>query len=57
MCTLLYLPLKKSKFILTSNRDKSLARKTILFKKYLENGLEVTYPKNEQRCCCEKCIN
>ncbi len=57
MCTLLYLPLKKSKFILTSNRDKSLARKTILFKKYLENGLEITYPKNEQRCCCEKYIN
>ena len=57
MCTLLYLPLKKSKFILTSNRDKSLARKTILYKKYLENGLEITYPKNEQRCCCEKCIN
>ena len=47
MCTLLYLPLKKSKFILTSNRDKSLVRKTILHKKYLENGIEVTYLKNE----------
>ena len=47
MCTLLYLPLKKSKFILTSNRDKSLARKTILFKKYLEKGVNITYPKDE----------
>ena len=47
MCTLLYLPLKNSKFILTSNRDKSLARKTILYKKYLENGLEITCSKNE----------
>ena len=32
---------------LDSNRDKSLVRKTILHKKYLENGIEVTYLKNE----------
>ena len=47
MCTVTYLPPENSKFILTSNRDKSLVRKTILHKKYLENGIEVTYLKNE----------
>ncbi|WP_288955592.1 NRDE family protein [uncultured Polaribacter sp.] len=47
MCTVTYLPLGKNDFILTSNRDETPLRKTIEPKKYIENGVELTYPKDE----------
>jgi uncharacterized protein with NRDE domain len=47
MCTVTYLPLKDNNFILTSNRDETPLRKTIPPKTYLENGVELTYPKDE----------
>lgn len=47
MCTVTYLPLKNEGFILTSNRDESPMRKTIPPQKYIENGVELIYPKDE----------
>ena len=47
MCTVTYLPLSNNSFILTSNRDETPLRKTIPPKTYLENGVEITYPKDE----------
>lgn len=47
MCTVTFLPLDKNNFIFTSNRDETPLRKTIPPKKYLENGVELTYPKDE----------
>lgn len=47
MCTVTYIPLGGSNFILTSNRDESPLRKTIPPKKYLEKEVELTYPKDE----------
>lgn len=47
MCTVTYLPLGKNSFILTSNRDETPLRKTIPPKTYLENGVAITYPKDE----------
>ena len=47
MCTVTYLPLKNNNFILTSNRDETPLRKTIPPKTYVENGVELTYPKDE----------
>jgi uncharacterized protein with NRDE domain len=47
MCTVTYLPLKNEGFILTSNRDESPMRKTIPPQKYVENGVELMYPKDE----------
>lgn len=47
MCTVTYLPLEKENFIFTSNRDETPLRKTIAPKKYIENEVELTYPKDE----------
>lgn len=47
MCTVTYLPLGNNNFILTSNRDETPLRKTIPPKDYIENGVELTYPKDE----------
>jgi uncharacterized protein with NRDE domain len=47
MCTVTYFPLGNNDFILTSNRDETPLRKTIPPKKYIENGVELTYPKDE----------
>ena len=46
MCTVTFLPLPNNGFILTSNRDETPLRKTIPPKGYLENGVEVVYPKD-----------
>ncbi len=46
MCTVTYLPLKNNGFILTSNRDETPLRNTIAPKTYIENGVEITYPKD-----------
>lgn len=47
MCTVTYLPLGNNDFILTSNRDETPLRKTIAPTKYIENNIELTYPKDE----------
>ena len=47
MCTVTYLPLKDNNFILTSNRDETPLRKATSPNTYLENGIELTYPKDE----------
>lgn len=47
MCTVTYLPLGNNDFILTSNRDENPKRKTISPQKYIENGIELTFPKDE----------
>lgn len=47
MCTVTYLPLNTSDFILTSSRDVPFARKKALHpKKYIEDGVEIYYPKD-----------
>jgi uncharacterized protein with NRDE domain len=46
MCTVTYFPLGNNNFILTSNRDETPLRKTIPPKEYLENGIQLTYPKD-----------
>lgn len=47
MCTVTYLPLGKSDFILTSSRDVPFARKKASHpKKYIEDGVEIYYPKD-----------
>ena len=47
MCTVTYLPLGGQDFILTSNRDEDPKRKTIAPKEYDEEGVKLTYPKDE----------
>jgi hypothetical protein len=47
MCTVTYLPLGNNDFILTSNRDETPLRNTIPPQKYIENGVALTYPKDE----------
>ena len=47
MCTVTYLPLGNNNFILTSNRDETPSRKTISPKIYEEDGVKLTYPKDE----------
>jgi uncharacterized protein with NRDE domain len=47
MCTVTYLPLGNNNFILTSNRDEAPSRKTTPPKRYEEDGVKLTYPKDE----------
>ena len=47
MCTVTFFPLSGSEFILTSNRDEAPGRNTISPKVYIENGVEVLFPKDE----------
>lgn len=47
MCTVTYLPLGENNFILTSNRDESPIRKTLPPEKYLEDGVQLVFPKDE----------
>ncbi len=47
MCTVTYLPLASDDFILTSNRDEDPKRNTISPKVYEEEGVKLTYPKDE----------
>lgn len=46
MCTVTYLPLENNDFILTSNRDETPLRNTLPPQKYVENGVELIYPKD-----------
>ena len=47
MCTVTFLPLENSNFILTSNRDEQKERETVPPKKYLEDEVELVYPKDK----------
>ncbi|MDC9723837.1 MAG: NRDE family protein [Urechidicola sp.] len=47
MCTVTFLPLDENEFILTSSRDVPFARKRADSpKKYIEDGVEIIYPKD-----------
>lgn len=47
MCTVTYLPITKSDFILTSSRDVPFTRESALHpEKYIEGGVELYYPKD-----------
>ena len=49
MCTVTYLPLSKSSFILTHNRDEHYTRSiATLPEKRMVHGEEIVYPKDEQ---------
>ena len=49
MCTVTYIPTTINSFILTSSRDVPFVRKRALCpKKYLDDGVEITYPKDGQ---------
>ncbi|MDB2385399.1 NRDE family protein [Polaribacter sp.] len=47
MCTVTYIPLQNDDFILTSNRDESPLRRTLVPSTYKEDEVELTYPKDE----------
>ncbi len=47
MCTVTFLPLTNSDFILTSNRDEQRLRETLQPKIYEENGVEMLFPKDK----------
>lgn len=47
MCTVTFLPLSNNNFILTSNRDEQPERITLTPKKYIEDGVEMVFPKDE----------
>jgi hypothetical protein len=46
MCTVTYLPLGDTDFILTSNRDEKPGRKTLPPKTYIEHNMALKYPKD-----------
>jgi hypothetical protein len=49
MCTVTYLPLNTSDFILTSSRDVPFVREKAMYpKKYIEDGVELYYPKDRK---------
>ncbi len=47
MCTVTFLPLSNTDFILTSNRDEQRLRDTFPPKIYEENGIEMLFPKDK----------
>ena len=47
MCTVTFLPVSDIDFLLTSNRDEQRTRKTIPPKKYIEKGVTMLFPKDE----------
>lgn len=47
MCTVTFLPLANNGFILTSNRDEQKERETFSPKKYIEDGIELIFPKDK----------
>lgn len=47
MCTVTFLPLSNTDFILTSNRDEQRLRETLPPKIYEENGIEMLFPKDK----------
>lgn len=47
MCTVTFLPTPHNNFILTSNRDEQRLRQTDIPKKYVEDGIEMLFPKDK----------
>ncbi len=47
MCTVTFLPLPNTNFILTSNRDEQNKRETLPPKKYEEKGVKMLFPKDK----------
>lgn len=47
MCTVTFLPLSNTEFILTSNRDEQRQRETLPTKIYIEDGIEMLFPKDK----------
>lgn len=47
MCTVTFLPLSNTDFMLTSNRDEQRLRETLPPKIYKENGIEMLFPKDK----------
>lgn len=47
MCTVTFLPLSNTDFILTSNRDEQRLRETLPPKIYEEDGVEMLFPKDK----------
>ncbi len=47
MCTVTFLPLGNTDFILTSNRDEQKLRETLQPKMYKEDGVEMLFPKDK----------
>lgn len=48
MCTVTLLPLSEHSFVLTSNRDEDIERKTIPPSIYYEDGIQMLYPKDQK---------
>ncbi len=47
MCTVTYIPINKTDFILTSSRDVPFSREAAMLpKEYTEDGVKITYPKD-----------
>ena len=46
MCTVSLIPISENDFILTSNRDEAVGRKTLFPEFYQEQGVRVLYPKD-----------
>lgn len=47
MCTLTFIPKGETEFIITSNRDEAVVRKTIPPRVYIQNGIKLLFPKDE----------
>jgi len=47
MCTVSFIPTSENNFILTSNRDESPLRNTLIPAVYIENGVKLLFPKDE----------
>lgn len=47
MCTVTLLPQQNNNFTLTSNRDEHPERETLFPEKYIENGVEMLFPKDK----------
>ncbi len=47
MCTVTFLPLNNTDFILTSNRDEQRSRETFLPVEYIEDGVKMVFPKDK----------
>ncbi|WP_010178750.1 NRDE family protein [Aquimarina agarilytica] len=47
MCTVTLVSLNKNSFILTSNRDEAIGRKTLPIASYAQGGKRLLYPKDE----------
>jgi len=47
MCTLTFIPKTAVEFIITSNRDEAVVRKTIPPRAYIQDGIKLLFPKDE----------